>query len=71
MFGPFFFNRNVNGKSYLNLLNVEIIPLMKTLFQNQFYENRFQRFWWIQVEILCHGLLEVRFKLNEYFGDRL
>lgn len=71
MFGPFFFNRNVNGKSYLNLLNVEIIPLMKTLFQNQFHENRFQRFLWIQVEILCHGLLEVRFKLNEYFDDRL
>ena len=43
--GPFFFDGNVNGESYLTLLNDEVIPLMTVLFQNQFYENRFQRLW--------------------------
>ena len=34
--GPFFFDGNVNGQSYLNLLNDEVMPLMTVLFQNQF-----------------------------------
>ena len=45
MLGPFFFDGNVNGQSYLNLLNVEVIPSMTVLFQDQFHENRFQRLW--------------------------
>ena len=36
MLGPFFFCGNVDGHSYLNLLNNEVIPLMTVLFQNQF-----------------------------------
>ena len=39
MLGPFFFDGNVNGQSYLNFLNDKVIPLMTVLFQNQFYEN--------------------------------
>ena len=48
MLGPFFFDGNVNGQSYLTLLNDEVIPLMTVLFQNQFHENRFQRLLWVQ-----------------------
>ena len=39
MLGPFFFDGNVNGQSYSNILNDEVIPLMAVLFQNQFHEN--------------------------------
>ena len=42
MLGPFFFDGNVNGQSYLNLWNDEDITLM-TMFQSQFHGNRFQR----------------------------
>ena len=45
MSGSFFFDGNVNGQSYLNLLNDEVIPLMTVLFQNQFNESWFQYLW--------------------------
>ena len=45
MLDPFFFDRNLNGQSYFNLLNDEVISLMTVLFQNQFHENRCQRLW--------------------------
>ena len=48
-----------------------VIPLMTVLFQNQFHENRFQRFWWVQDGTPCHGLLAVRGRLNQVFGERV
>ena len=47
MLGPFFFDGNVNRQSYINLFN-KVIPSITLLFQNQFYENQFQRLWWAQ-----------------------
>ena len=47
MLGPFFFDENVNRQSYINLFN-KVIPSITLLFQNQFYENQFQRLWWSQ-----------------------
>ena len=41
MLGPFFFDRKVNGQSYLNLLNDKVITLMTVSFQNQCHENLF------------------------------
>ena len=43
--GPFFFDRNVNRQSCLNLLNHEVKSLMTVFIQSQFHENRFQRVW--------------------------
>ena len=31
MLGPFFFDENFYGRSYLNLLNDEVIPLMSVI----------------------------------------
>ena len=45
MLGPFFFDGNVNGQTYLNLLNDKAIPLITVLFPNQFHESQFQRLW--------------------------
>ena len=71
MLGPFFFDGNVIGQSYLNFLNDEVIPLMTGLFQNQFHENRFQRLWWAQDGAPCHGLLAVVARLNRLFVERV
>ena len=71
MLGTFFFEGNVDGQSYLNILNDEAIPLMTVLFQNQFHENRFQCLWWAQDGAPCRGLLAMRGTLNQLFGERL
>ena len=71
MLGPFFFDRNVNGQSYLNLLNDKVILLISHLFQNQFHENRFQRLWWTQDGAPGHELLAVHERLNQLFGERV
>ena len=34
--GPFFFNNNVNGMSYLEILNEEILPTLVLLFPDKF-----------------------------------
>ena len=46
-------------------------PLMIVLFQNQFYENRFQCLWWAQDGAPCHWLLAVSARLNQLFGERV
>ena len=71
MLGPFYFDGNVNGQNYLNLLNDKATPLMTVLFQNEFHENRFQRLWWAHDEAPCHGLLVVRGRLNQLSGERV
>ena len=71
--GPFFFDGNVNvktyfnGQSYLKSLNDELIPLMAVLIQNQFYKNRFQHLRWAQDGAPCHELLVVRARQNQIF----
>ena len=69
MLGPFFLDGNFNGQCYLNLLNDVVIHLITVLFQNQFHENRFQRLWWAQHGAPCRGLLAVRARLNQLFGE--
>ena len=68
MLGPFFFDGNVNGQSYLNLWNDEDITLM-TMFQSQLQRNRFQRLWYTRDGAPCHGLLVVCARLNQLFGE--
>ena len=34
--GPFFFDNNVNGMSYLDILNEETLPALVLLFPNKF-----------------------------------
>ena len=71
MLGHFFFDRIVNGQSYLNLLNDQVIPLMTVLFQNQSNENRNQRFCWAQDGAPCNRFLAICERLNEMFGERV
>ena len=45
---PFFFNANINGMMYLELLNEQVLPVLLNTFNNQFLNGRFQRLWWAQ-----------------------
>ena len=40
---PLFFNANINGMMYLELLNEQVLPVLLNTFNNQFLNDRFQR----------------------------
>ena len=44
--GPFFFDGNVNGAKYLEMLNEEVFPILIAAFGHQFANGSFSRMWW-------------------------
>ena len=46
--GPFFFEGNVNGENYLQMLNEEVFPQLVEMLVDQFENGTFQRLWWAQ-----------------------
>ena len=47
--GPFFFQQNLDGKGYLEMLNEQVVPVLRRM--GRFGPNRngrFERLWWIQ-----------------------
>lgn len=71
LLGPFVFARNVDGNSYLEVLNNNIIPQLIELFDNQFQDGHFQRLWWAQDGAPAHQLIAVRNRLLEVFQNRV
>ncbi len=68
--GPFFFQRNVNGQAYLQMINQDVIPQLQLHFVQQ--ENgSFHRLWWAQDGAPAHRLIAVRNRLQELFGQRV
>ncbi|KAF2355747.1 Protein of unknown function DUF4817 [Trinorchestia longiramus] len=62
----YFYNNNLNGVEYLDLINNRIVPrLLET------YGNRINRTWWIQDGAPAHRTVVIREKLNELFGNRI
>ena len=43
-----FFDANINGMMYLELLNEQVLPVLLNTFNIQFLNGRFQRLWWSQ-----------------------
>ena len=66
--GPFFFEGNVNGNAYLNMLNDSIPQLM---LNNQSRNGHFQRLWWAQDGAPAHQLIAVRNRLLDIFQRRV
>ena len=64
--GPFFSERNLNGKAYLQMLNEEIISRLFEL-----YGDRVDHLWWMQDGAPCHRTNVVRKRLREIFGNRI
>lgn len=69
--GPFFFNRNVDGDAYLDMLNENIIPQLIEIFNHQFQDGHFLRLWWAQDGAPAHQLIAVRNRLLETFERRV
>ena len=69
--GPFFFDGNVDGNAYLNMLNENIIPQMIENFNHQFQDGHFLRLWWAQDGAPAHQLIAVRNRLLEVFERRV
>ena len=70
--GPFFFQNNIDGLDYLQLIDDQIVPVLRQLPR---YRNRrnvpFRRVWWAQDGAPCHRRREVTARLTELFGDRV
>ena len=64
--GPFFYEGNLNGNAYVQMLNEEITP---RLFEQ--YGDRVDLLWWMQDGAPCHRTNVVRNRLREVFGNRI
>ena len=69
--GPFFFEGNVNGENYLQMLNGEVFPQLVEVFDDQFDNGTFQRLRWAQNGMPGHRAREVRNWLLEFFQHRV
>ena len=67
--GPYFFDGNVNGMTYLQLLNEFAFPQLVVHFGNQHWEDMFRGLWWAQDGAPAHRLIEVWDRLNRVFGN--
>ena len=67
--GPHFFNRNVNGRTYREMLETVAFPAIRYIYQR--YNNDFHGLWWFQDGAPAHGSLEIRQVLRQWFGQRV
>ncbi len=68
--GPFFYEMNLNGAGYLQLLNENVIPAMERNFLRQ-GNGVFRHLWWAQDGAPAHRLIAVRNRLQELFAHRV
>ena len=70
--GPFFFQQNLDGKGYLEMLNEQVVPVLRRM--GRFGPNRngrFERLWWIQDGAPQHRRIIVTERLRQLFGERV
>ena len=68
--GPFFFDANVNGQTYLRMINEQVVPQLENNFPRQ--ENgMFRYLWWAQDGAPAHRLGAVTDRLRELFHQRV
>ena len=70
--GPFFFQGNVDGEGYLQMINQQVVPALRRM--RRFGPNRdgrFQRLWWIQDGAPPHRRRVVSERLRELFGEHV
>ncbi len=70
--GPFFFQKNLDGEGYLEMLNKQVLPALWRM--GHFGPNRngrFQRLWWIQDGAPSHRRIIVTERLEQPFGEQV
>ena len=71
LIGPFFFESNVTGLAYFEMLNEKVFPAVLGTFPHHFANGSFQRRWWAQDGAPAHRTAEVREWLTEFFSQRI
>ena len=71
LIGPFFFDSNVTGLAYLEMLNEKVFSTVLGTFPHHFVNGSFQRLWWAQDGAPAHRTAEVREWLTEFFSQRI
>ena len=71
--GPFFFDENINGNVYVNMLNEQVVPELNEMFHfNIMGDNRYeQNIWWFQDGAPCHRQNVVTERLRQLFGNQV
>ena len=69
--GPFFFDGNVNGAKYLEMLNEEVFPQLIAAFGHQFANGSFSRLWWVQDGAPAHTPVDVSTWMTEFFRHKI
>ena len=70
LIGPFFFQRNVNGNMYLQMINDGVVPQLEEHFERQ-VRGVYRWLWWAQDGAPAHRLIAVWDRLRELFGERV
>ena len=65
--GPLFYDENLTGEIYLEMLNELIIPSLELAYPC----NQFQRLWFQQDCVPAHRRIIVKARLQEVFGQRI
>jgi len=69
LIGPYFFNRNVNGRTYGDMLSNFVFPAVARIFQR--YGPVFDGLWWFQDGAPAHRTIAVRQSLRRKFENRI
>ena len=67
--GPYFFNRNVNGRTYGNMLNQFVFPAIAWIYQK--FGLVFDGIWWMQDGAPAHRTVLIRRMLRQKFQNRV
>ena len=69
--GPHFFEGNVTGDKYLQMLNEEAFPELINAFGRQFQNGRFRHLWWAQDGAPPHTAVNISEWMTEYSGHKI
>ena len=67
--GPYFFNRDVNGRTYQEMLQFVVFPAITHIYRR--YNDNFEDLWWFQDGAPAHCSLAVRRVLREKCNNRV
>lgn len=69
--GPYFFDGNVNGTTYLRMIETTAVPGIRQHYGAQLRRGRFANIWWFQDGAPAHRARRVHTRLQQLFGPRV
>lgn len=71
LIGPYFFQGNVNGRTYLDLMNNFALPALAQAYNVNIQDRNAHRLWWFQDGATPHRTRNVKQRIQEIFGQRV